>query len=186
MALTNTQVKHAKPSDTPYKLADGGGMYLLVAVSGGRYWRLKYRFGGKEKLLALGTYPDVSLLDARKAREAAREVLRAGADPGRLKEEKKALDLLNQAQTFEVVARQWHMVKRDSWEEATARDKLYRLEKDVFPHIGALPIASLNPRDILTVLRKVESRGGARTDAPLETNHRPSVSLRRCRRASRE
>ena len=85
MALTNTQVKHAKPSDTPYKLADGGGLYLLVATSGSKYWRLKYRFGGKEKLLALGVYPEVSLLEARKAREAAREVLRAGADPGLLK-----------------------------------------------------------------------------------------------------
>ena len=159
MALNNTQVKNAKPDVRPYKLADGEGMFLAVQPNGGKYWRLKYRHGGKERLLALGTYPALSIVDARKRRESARDLLRAGVDPGRAKKEKKELDLLNGEQTFEVVARQWHEVKRTGWEANTARDKLYRLEKDVFPHIGALPIASLKPRDILTVLRKIEARG---------------------------
>jgi len=159
MALNNTQVKNAKPDSRPYKLADGEGMFLLVNPNGGKYWRLKYRYGGKEKSLALGTYPALSIVDARKKRESARDLLRAGVDPGRDKKEKKELALLNAEQTFEVVAREWHEVKRDGWEANTAKDKLYRLEKDVFPHMGALPIASIKPRDVLAVLRKIEKRG---------------------------
>ena len=159
MALNNTQVKNAKPEARPYKLADGEGMYLHVQPNGGKYWRLKYRHGGKEKVLAIGTYPALSIVDARKRREKARDLLREGIDPSRAKKTEKELDRLNSEQTFEAVARQWHEVKQSGWDASTAKDKLLRLEKDVFPHIGAIPIATLKPRDILAVLRKIEKRG---------------------------
>lgn len=159
MPLTNTQAKNAKPDAKPYKLADGGGMFLLVQPNGSKYWRLKYRFGGKEKLLALGVYPELSIIEARQRREAARQLLRNGTDPGAAKQDKKAQDKLSSAETFEAVARQWHENKRDGWHPTTAADKLYRLEKDVFPHMGGKPIASITPPQVLMVLRRIESRG---------------------------
>jgi integrase len=159
MALTNTAAKNAKAKDKPYKLADGDGMFLLVKSNGLKYWRFKYRFGDKEKLLALGVYPDVTLIDARKQRDHARELLRGGIDPGHAKQEKKALDKLGSSQTFEAIAREWHENKRDGWQPNTAADKLNRLEKDVFPYLGTNPIASITPPQVLMVLRRVESRG---------------------------
>jgi hypothetical protein len=116
MPLTNTQAKNAKPDAKPYKLADGGGMFLLVQPNGSKYWRLKYRFGGKEKLLALGVYPELSIIEARNRREAARELLREGTDPGAAKQDKKAADKLGTAETFEAVAREWHQTKRTGWQ----------------------------------------------------------------------
>ncbi len=159
MALTNVQAKNAKPRANPYKIADGGGMFLLICPNAAKYWRLKYRFGGKEKLLALGVYPEVSVDEARKRRERAREILRGGADPAQAKHEKKLLDKLSAANTFEAIAREWHENKRDGWEDRTAADKLNRLEKDVFPFLGPRQIASITPKEVLVVLRKVESRG---------------------------
>ena len=90
MALTDIKVKTAKPKDKPYKLADGGGMYLLINTNGSKYWRMKYRFAGKEKMLSIGVYPDVTLADAREKRSEARKLLAAGGDPGEAKKEEKA------------------------------------------------------------------------------------------------
>ena len=120
MPLTNAECKNAKPREKAYKLADGGGMFLLVHSNGSKYWRLKYRFAGKEKLLALGSYPQVSIVDARAKREAARKLLQAGHDPCEVKKEEHAKAVLNSETTFEAIAHEWHENKRDGWESNTA------------------------------------------------------------------
>ncbi|BFI64468.1 hypothetical protein okayama3_00530 [Yersinia pseudotuberculosis] len=106
MPLTDIKVKSAKPTDKAYKLTDGGGMYLLVKPNGSKYWRLKYRFVGKEKMLSIGVYPDVSLADARQKRDEARKVLAAGGDPGEVKKADKLAQKLSTENTFEAIARE--------------------------------------------------------------------------------
>ncbi len=106
MALTDVKVKTAKPK--PYKLADGNGMYLLVNANGSKYWRMKYRFAGKEKVLSIGVYPDISLADAREKRSEARKILAAGNDPSEVKKEEKLALQISQKNTFEAIAREWH------------------------------------------------------------------------------
>lgn len=159
MALNNVQAKNAKPKEKPYKLTDGDGMFLLVQPNGSKYWRLKYRFNGKEKLLSMGVYPEISIIEARQKRQKSRELLRNGVDPSEAKRDQKEQAILVAAQTFEKVAREWHENKLEGWEPATAKDKLHRLEKDVFPHMGDRPIASITPVLVLSVLRKTEIRG---------------------------
>ncbi|HNY71656.1 MAG TPA: integrase arm-type DNA-binding domain-containing protein [Syntrophorhabdus sp.] len=169
MALTDIQVRSAKPKDKDYKLSDGNGLFLLVAVSGGKRWRYKYRFGGKEKLLALGTYPDISLQEARNKLREARNQLANGFDPC---VEKKALKKYKAEQiaaaenTFEAVAREWLEKFSGQWSPSHASTTLGRLERDVFPWLGKKPIGEIKPPDILAILRRVESRGA------LETAHR--------------
>ena len=107
ISLSDAKVRNAKPKAKPYKIADGEGLFLLITPSGGKYWRLKYFFAGKEKLLALGVYPDVALADARERRAQARKVLAAGRDPGEAKKEAKRVAMLESANAFEVVAREW-------------------------------------------------------------------------------
>jgi integrase len=160
MRLTNTTCKNAKPAaDKAYKLADGGGMYLEVTASGGKYWRLKYRFADKEKRLALGVYPQVSLAEARERREAAKKQLSNGIDPSFAKQENKRQSALNAENTFEVVAREWHEHQKARWSPTHATDILHRLEKDVFPILGNRPIADIKAPHILQNLRKIEKRG---------------------------
>jgi integrase len=169
MALTDMQVKTAKPQAKDYKLTDGEGLFLLVAASGGKRWRLKYRFGGKEKLLALGTYPDVSLLEARAKRHEARNQLAHGIDPGG---ERKALKQAEQERqeitenSFEIVAREWHTKFSGQWTSGHAVTIMSRLERDVFPWLGASPVSEIKPVDLLAVLRRIEGRGA------LESAHR--------------
>lgn len=169
MALTDIQVKTAKPQDKDYKLSDGDGMYLQVAASGGKRWRLKYRFGGKEKLLALGTYPDVSLAEARNKRHEARNMLAHNIDPGDtrkiLKQAKQEREEITE-NSFEVIAREWHAKFSGQWSEGHALTIMDRLKRDVFPWLGAKPVSEIRPVDILAVLRRVEGRGA------LETAHR--------------
>lgn len=159
MYLTNTTCKNAKPSKKPYKLSDGGGMYLEVLPSGGKYWRLKYRFADKEKKLALGVYPQVSLIEAREGREAAKKQLAKGIDPSFAKQEHNRQTALNAENTFEAVAREWHEHQKARWSTEHAKDILYRLEKDVFPVLGSRPIADIKAPHILHNLRKIEKRG---------------------------
>lgn len=161
MPLTDLACKSAKPQAKPYKLADGGGLHLLVKPNGGRYWRMKYRYGGKEKLLSFGTYPDITLADARTKREAARKLLNNDTDPGEHKKEAKRLAEEKAAQTFEKLAREWHTNRLPTWRESTAKDTLHRLELDIFPQIGAMPIADIKHRHMIAALRKIESRGAA-------------------------
>ena len=173
--LTEVAIKKAKPGFNPitktettnaYKLADGGGMYLEVMPNGSKYWRLKYRFGGKEKRLALGVYPDVSLADARERRSDARKLLANDADPGAVKQAQKMATVALTENSFEVIAREWFIKHSPNWKENHSSKIIARLEKDVFPWIGALPIADISANTILTAIRKIEARGA------LETAHR--------------
>jgi integrase len=159
MALTELKCKNTKPAGKPYKLSDSGGMYLEIMPNGSKYWRLKYRINGKEKRLALGVYPEVSLSDAREGRDKARKILKDGIDPSHAKQEQKRFQRLNAANTFEIIAREWHEHIKARWTEGYAKELLNRLEKDVFPALGNRPIASITAPQILDTVRKIESRG---------------------------
>lgn len=157
--LTDTAIRTAKPSGKPVRLFDGGGLYLEVTPQGSKLWRLKYRFGGKEKRLAIGVYPDVPLKKARQRRDEAREMLADGIDPGEHRKAQHAAGMERAANSFEVVAREWFAKYAPNW-AATHSDKIIRrLEKDVFPWLGARPIADIAPPDILKVLHRIEGRG---------------------------
>ena len=160
MALTDTFTKNTKHSGKPAgdKHADGGGMYLLVNPSG-KYWRMDYRFADKRKTLALGVYPEVSLAKARQRREKARELLADGIDPGIAKREEKQAKADAAAHTFKLIAHDW-LTKTAAERAPTTQNKITAwLEKDVIPFIGAMPISTIGPRDVLAALRKMEARG---------------------------
>jgi integrase len=159
MPLTDIKVKSAKPTDKAYKLTDGGGMYLLVKPNGSKYWRLKYRFVGKEKMLSIGVYPDVSLADARQKRDEARKVLAAGGDPGEVKKADKLAQKLSTENTFEAIAREWHKQKADRWSLRYRDEIIDTFEKDIFPYLGRRPIAEIKPMELLETLRRLEKRG---------------------------
>lgn len=155
MALTDTFVKQTKDVGKHF---DGGGMYLHVKPAG-KYWRMDYRFSGKAKTLALGTYPEVSLLKARQRRDKARELLADGIDPSTAKKEDKAAKLAASANTFELVAREWLDKTKADRADSTQGKVTTWLEKDVFPYIGKMPISTIGPRDVLAGLRHMEGRG---------------------------
>jgi integrase len=157
--LTDTAIRKANPADKPRRIFDGGGLYLEVAPAGGKWWRLKYRHGGKEKRLSLGTYPDTGLADARDKRDAARKLLAAGVDPGEARKAEKAAGAERGANSFEAVAREWIAKQETAWVPAHTSRILLRLENDVFPWLGKRPIAEISPREILACLRRVEERG---------------------------
>lgn len=159
MKLTNTACNNAKPKEKPYKMADGGGMYLEVTPSGGRLWRLKYRFGGKEKLLSLGKYPQTTLAEARTKREELKKILSQGIDPSEYRKDKKQAEALNSVNSFEAVAREWHENKKDTWSEGHTLTVMKRLEADIFPALGYKPINNITAPDLLSVIRKIEERG---------------------------
>jgi len=158
--LTDMQVKNAKPKDKPYKLADGGGLYLEVMPTGSKLWRMKFKqASGKESRLAFGNYPATSLVQAREKREDARKLKLDGIDPGQEKKDRDRLASEQAAQTFEKLAREWHANKLPSWSESTAKDTIHRLQADIFPEIGALPITSITHQHMIAALRKIEDRG---------------------------
>jgi integrase len=159
MPLTDTAIKKAKAADKPVKMFDGGGMFLLVTPTGQRYWRLKYRFDGKEKLLAIGVYPETGLAAARKKREEARELLAAGVDPGTAKKEAKRQRALSVANSFEAVAREWFEGQRGGWTATYADKVIASLEGDVFPALGSRPISEIEAHHLVDLLRAVEARG---------------------------
>src|SRR5665213_2929448 len=159
MALTDIAVRRAKPQETAYKLSDEKGMYLLISAAGSKLWRLKYRFAGKEKTLALGIYPERSLADARVKRDDARKLIYDGIDPGVARKEGKRDRQLRSENTFEIVAREWHGKQRAKWTERHADYVLRRLSADVFPALGSRPIADIDAPELLDVLRKIEARG---------------------------
>lgn len=162
MALTDTSIKAAKPAAKPYKMGDALGLFLLVQPSGGKLWRLKFRIDGKERKLALGTYPEVSLAEARKRRDTAREQLAAGKDPSREKAREKAQRQIAATNTFDLVAREYFdKRKRDGdkpWAPATAGKNEYLLTL-LSPSLGNLPVTDILPTDVLAALRKVEAKG---------------------------
>ncbi|HCI9656532.1 MAG: tyrosine-type recombinase/integrase [Enterobacter asburiae] len=159
MKLNARQVEAAKPKDKPYKMADGGGLYLLVNPNGARYWRLKYRVDGKEKLLALGVYPAVTLADARSKRDEAKRGIAGGIDPGVSKREKKITRALAVKNTFKEIALEWHESRLKKWSSGYASDILEAFNKDIFPFIGDRAISEIKPLELLQVLRKMEARG---------------------------
>ena len=149
MALTDIKCKSAKPKEKPYKLADSAGMYLEVMPNGSKYWRLKYRYMGKEKRLALGVYPRTTIADARNKREKARTLLEAGTDPSFAKKEEKRQGTLKAANTFELIAREWHQNQLSSWTPDYGKHVLHRLETDIFPSLGFRPISEISAPEIL-------------------------------------
>jgi integrase len=164
MPLTDASIRSAKPKDRPFKLFDSGGLYLEVSPAGGKWWRWKYRFAGKEKRLSLGVYPDVKLKAAREKRDASRQQLAAGIDPGEARKAEKQAQA--GAESFEAIAREWHGKFSQGWETSHGDRILRRLERDVFPWVGKRPIAEIKAAELLAMLRRVESRGA------LETTHR--------------
>ncbi|AME26253.1 tyrosine-type recombinase/integrase [Burkholderia sp. PAMC 26561] len=159
MALSDASIRNAKAGPKPVKLSDGGGLFLLLNPNGSRLWRLKYRFAGKEKLMAFGAYPDVSLKDARESRDDARRQLAAGHDPGEARKASKAAATARACNSFEVIAREWFELTKAKWESEYANLVLRRLESDIFPLLGGRPIAEITPLELLTVLRRIEQRG---------------------------
>jgi integrase len=159
MALSDTAIRTAKPADKPRRLFDGGGLYLEVSPAGGKLWRLKYRHGGKEKRLALGAYPDTGLKDARDKRDAARKLLAAGVDPGEQRKAAKAAGDERAANSFEVVAREWHAKQSATWVELHASRIMLRMENDVFPWLGSRPIADVTAKEVLATVNRIVDRG---------------------------
>lgn len=158
--LTDTQIRTAKPKDKPYKLSDGGGLYLEVTPGGAKLWRMKVRqANGKETRLSFGAYPEVSLLGARAERNKAKQQQAIGIDPAQSKRVDKMQKRAAAVNTFEVVAREWHANKSETWKDNTAKEAMNRLQKDIFPTIGNRPIAEVDAPLLLDVLRQVEKRG---------------------------
>lgn len=164
--LSDTKVRNAKPQAKEIKLFDGGGLFLLVTPAGGKLWRFKYRSGGKEKQLTFGTYPEISLVQARERREDARKLVANGVDPGEVKKAQKSARVAVTENSFEVVAREWHRKFSSTWADSHADTTIKRLERDVFPWIGAQTVGEIEAQEVLKVLQRVESRGA------LETAHR--------------
>ncbi len=176
MALKDLICRTAKPAAKPYRLFDGAGLYLEVAPSGGKWWRFKYRFAGKEKRLSLGIYPQTSLVEARERRYAARKLIEGGADPSQARKAGKAALVAQSENTFEAVAREWFGKYSPSWALGHSEKIIRRLERDVFPWLGSRPVADVSPPELLAVLRRIEQRGA------LETAHR---ALQNCSRVFR-
>lgn len=166
MALTNNEIKNAKPRDKAYKLSDGNGLFLLIAMNGSKYWRFKYRFNGKEKLLALGVYNQITLAEARKRRDKARELLANEVDPGKLKQETKRLSKIAAENSFESIAREWHAKFSIKWTPKHSNRLVRQFEKEIFPWLGKKAITEITAPEILTALRRAENRGA------IETAHR--------------
>lgn len=158
--LIDRTLKAAKPREKPYKLADGGGLYLEVMPVGTKLWRMKFKqASGKESRLAFGHYPEVTLVEARAKRDAARKQMAAGVDPGQAKRIEQQQRTITANNTFESVAREWHANMLDTWQARTADNIMRRLEVDIFPLIGRHPIAQIKAPVILDVLRQIEKRG---------------------------
>ncbi len=166
MSLTDTAIRRAGAKKKPFKMYDSGGLFLLVMPAGGKWWRFKYRFAGKEKLLSLGTYPDISLKEARNRRDQERKKLADKIDPAVNRLAAKAAWAGQQANSFEVIAREWIEKKSSVWSASNTSKTMRRLEVDVFPWLGNRPIADITPPELLMSLRRTEARGA------IDTAHR--------------
>lgn len=171
MPLTDAKVRTAKPAAKAYKLYDERGLFLFVTAEGGRLWRFRFRFADKEKLLALGGYPDVSLKEARERRDEARKLVAAGIDPCAQRKAQKSARVERAANSFEVVAREWYDRQQPTWAPAHATRVLARLERDLFPWLGGTAITDLTPPVILATLMRICGRGA------VETAHRALTNI---------
>ena len=159
MPLTATEVKQSKPQGKPYKLSDGGGLYLLVQPKGARYWRYKYRYGGKEKTLALGVYPEVSLKVARQKHQNARDKLAQGIDPGAVRKVEKLSRQLAAVESFDALAQEWMKVRLADKAPATVKRNESIIANHLAPWLGSRPIADIAPQELLAALKRAESTG---------------------------
>jgi integrase len=164
--LTDPALRNAKPRERPYKLGDSRGLYLIVTSNGGKWWRFDYRFGGKRKSLSMGTYPDVSLKEARGRRDSAREHLTHGTDPGEVRKARKAARAGRDDGSFEAVAREWFAKHMRTWAAGHADKIIGRLERDIFPWLGGRLAGKVTAPELLACLRRIEARGA------IETAHR--------------
>lgn len=155
MALTEKALRALKPQEKPFKVSDERSLYLLVTPSGARCWRLKYRIAGTEKVLALGTYPDVPLKVARERRDEARKLIAAGVDPG----VKRKAEKIARADTFSAIAKEWLDLQRKKFSLATLVKAEWTFDELLNPYIGSRPIREITPPELLVPLRKLEARG---------------------------
>lgn len=156
--LTNIRCKNAKSNEKTYKLSDERGLYLEVMPNGRKYWRMKYRFAGKEKRAAFGVYPEVSLAEAREKRDIARKMIRDGVDPTQSKRDKRKQDKINNENTFELIAREWLESRRAGWTDKHYKEVLKRLEANIFPALGSKALNKITAPELLGVLREIENR----------------------------
>jgi integrase len=163
MPLTDVKCRNAKARERPYKLSDGGGLHLLVTPEGGKYWRMAYRWHGKQRTLALGVYPTISLMAARELRDGAKREVANGVDPSAAKRARMRVARVSAQNTFEAVACEWHETWKAGCSAYYAWQVMRRLENDVFPELGPRPISEIEPHDVLDMLRKVEARGAHET-----------------------
>jgi integrase len=176
MPLTHVQIINAKARGKPYRLFDGRGLYIEISTAGGRWWRFKYRIGGKEKRLSFGVYPDVSLKEAREKLDEARKHLEGGRDPGAMRKSIETISTDAAAATFESIAREWFALNSRKWAPSHGDRIIRRLELNIFPWLGTRPIAEIKASELLTTLRRIEGRGAH------ETAHR---ALQNCARVFR-
>lgn len=173
LPLSDLQIRNVKPAHKEIKLFDGGGLFLLVTPSGGKLWNFKYRFDEKEKRLSFGSYPAVSLADARQRREDAKKLLANGVDPSEVKKQQKiqiSIKTEHDVNTFEKVAREWHAKRKSEWSDNHAERLLKRMEMDIFPSIGSKPISEIERPELISLLQRVALR-------TLETAHRLKIAL---------
>jgi len=176
MSLTDIKIRAAKPREKAYKLADEKGLYMLITPTNSRCWYLKYRFAGKEKKLAFGVYPEVTLAIARSKRDEARKLLGNNIDPGVEKQLNKRVKKLTMENSFEALTREWYIKYSNKWTPRHRERFFTRLEKDIFPWIGDRPINEITAPELLNAVRRIESRGA------IETAHR---ALQNCGRVFR-
>lgn len=158
MPLTDAKLRTLA---TPGKHFDGGGLYLELTKAGGRYWRLKYRHGGKENRLALGVYPEVGLKDARDKADAARKLIQLGTDPAAARDASRAKQTHEAANTFQCVAADWLEHQASRWSHDTKGRIWQTLKADIFPALGSRPMASIKPAEVMREVQKIEARGAA-------------------------
>lgn len=163
--LTAIKINNAKKQAKPYKLHDERGLFLLIQPNGAKYWRFKYRYGGKEKLLSFGTYPDTELKAARQRRDSARKLIAEGLDPSQARKDDKAKQKSSIADTFESVVREWHEVKKGGWTKKHAANVLQSIDDNAIPYLGNKPVSAITKGDILDVLRRMEDREALETAA---------------------
>ncbi|WP_145524805.1 tyrosine-type recombinase/integrase [Yersinia rohdei] len=157
--LSDLQIKRSKPEAKPYSVTDGFGLSLIVEPNGSKAWRFRYRFAGKPKMISLGTYPLVTLAEAREKRDEMRKLVAAGKNPSEVRKDNKRSLLLEQANTFEAIAREWYGRNVERWSDGYSKDMMSAFEKDIFPYIGHRPIRDIKPLELLEALSKMERRG---------------------------
>ncbi|PHM64004.1 integrase [Xenorhabdus stockiae] len=159
MKLTDVAIKRSKPEAKAYTLSDGNGLWLLIEPNGSRGWRFRYRFEGKQKMLSLGTYPEVPLAEARKRTAEYRSMIAGGVNPSEDRKQKKRESTIMSENTFEKITLEWYEKRKDRWSAGYRADMMSAFENDVFPYIGDRPIADIKPLELLDVLTRMEKRG---------------------------